>query len=126
MATPNIPLLRQTLAHIESHPQEWVQDSYRCQTGMCFAGWAVTLDGGQWYSPDPTSTYGDGLVARPDDPAVDVWPLGDGTRAILASARAQRILGLDGYQAEDLFASYNTLDDIRQIVAELCEQGGGS
>ena len=46
-ATINAPLLRQVLKQIETHPETWYQAEYRCESGMCFAGWACELTGGQ-------------------------------------------------------------------------------
>lgn len=37
----NEKLLLETLAYIETHPQDWEQGSWRCGTGMCFAGHAA-------------------------------------------------------------------------------------
>lgn len=123
--TPNVDLLRRTLAHIETHPELWDQTRWRtetenCGTAYCFAGWAATLDGGQWYSDDPGSACGDDLLAVDEDGEY-VMALKDGTLVTDIQARAERILGLTESQAEMLFYSLNTLDDLRGIVAELCE-----
>lgn len=115
---PNVALLRQTLAHIETHPEEWNQQVYRCRTGMCFAGWAVELDGGQWAAePDHVDRHvsDEDLLPRPDDPANHIV---DGL--VDVRDRAERILGLHGDQAFDLFDANNTLPMLRQIVSELC------
>lgn len=112
---PNVKLLRETLAHIEAEPEKWDQSVYRCETGMCFAGWAVTLDGGRWKTrPDE-----DGhalLVAEAEDDEIS-RKMGD----IHAADRAHRILGLTDGQADALFEGDNTLDDLRAIVNAICE-----
>jgi hypothetical protein len=41
---PN-PLLRETLEYIESHPEDWDQRDWICDTGMCFFGHALMLSG---------------------------------------------------------------------------------
>jgi hypothetical protein len=109
--TPNVPLLRKTLEHIEAHPQEWDQVRWRCESGMCFAGTAADLDGAQWL-------YGAGpmLRRREDDPADDRYA----PDRLHVRTRAQHILGISEDQADDLFEATNTLDDLRRIVGELC------
>lgn len=115
MPTPNTGLLKQTLAHIEANPNEWEQEFYRCETGMCFAGWAAQLAGGKW-ADDPDGSY---LVAEPEDPTEER----DGDLIDIVF-RARRILGLTGKQASKLFAAYNDITDLRRIVAELCAEAG--
>lgn len=121
----NVPLLTQTLAHIEANPSEWDQTWYRCDTGMCFAGWAAQLAGGKWHTSDPDlfddlDSY---LIAEPgDDPATTTLVDGSGVRVVFAPTRARRLLGLSSSQACELFASGNRLDDLRRIVARLVEE----
>ncbi len=51
--TPNLPLLRKVLGHIDNHPREWNQSTWgmqtqsetACSTAHCVAGWAVVFDG---------------------------------------------------------------------------------
>lgn len=119
--TVNVELLDRTLAHVETHESEWNQTVWRCRTGMCFAGWAVTLDGGTWAYPetamwdqestDPRAC----LLADSDDPPGDI----DDDDVVHVDDRARRVLGLNYEQGEDLFSSYNTLDDLRRIVADI-------
>lgn len=102
----NIELLDQTMAHIEAHPREWHQRHWRCGTGMCFAGHAATLAGGQW-------------VTGPDD-FMSEYLAGDSVGDVeWAPVRAARLLGLDEDQSDYLFAGSNTIEDLRRIVAEL-------
>jgi len=115
---PNVDLLKRTLAHIESHPEEWHQEHYRCGSGMCFAGWAATLAGGLWavedVDDDEESGDTDMLVAEPGEAKADE----DGN--VWAFNRAQRILGLSSDQACVLFGSDNSLDELRGMVRYLC------
>lgn len=128
--TPNVPLLKQTLARIEANPAEWTQDSWRCGAGMCFAGWATQIDGGIWYTDDPDSNNrwvgwtprAAALVAEAADHPEDVQEADGRVRVIHIRERAQRILGLDKDRADELFDSGNSLGDIRRIVGELCEE----
>jgi hypothetical protein len=126
VSTPNVELLKRTLAKIETLPvreneQSWDQTAYRCETGMCFAGWTCELTGGQWAGPvfNSLSSF---LVATPDDNPDELTTVSGGPAVIRARHRAQRVLGLDADQSIYLFSEYNTLDHLRRIVAELCEQ----
>jgi hypothetical protein len=121
MPTPNVALLKQTLAHIEANPHEWNQGEYRCETGMCFAGWAAILAGGQWENADPETGDVEYLVIEPDDEIAYVFDGG-----IHVKWRAQRILGLTVDQRILLCAGSNTLDDLRSIVAEIIAGAGES
>ena len=110
MPNPNAPLLLKTLAYIETHPEEWDQTVWFCGSAACFAGHAVLLDGGK-VSNDRW------LLPREDDPPADRWDARDGE--VYVELRARRILGLTEEQAERLFASYNTLDELRAQVFRL-------
>ena len=104
--TKNIPLLKQVLAHIEANPETWRQDSWRCETGFCFAGWTAELTGAKWARPekqlDPNVLRGDGESEHVAD-------------------YAQRVLGLEENEADLLFSMFRTLDDLRRMVAEFEE-----
>lgn len=115
--TPNVVLLKETLAEIELNPESWDQDDWR----TCFAGHAVTLAGGRWHdemyllpeADDPDEDIDRGCscsACKPRPPAVHVWH------------RARRILGLDYDEAWALFRESNTLEDLPQIIGEICEQ----
>lgn len=41
---------------IEADPKHWKQDTYRCRTGHCFAGFVVAAAGGMWM---PKNGYND-------------------------------------------------------------------
>lgn len=45
--TPNLPLLRKILDHIDAHPEEHDQETWEsaCGTTRCVAGWALHFDG---------------------------------------------------------------------------------
>ncbi|MEO7078798.1 MAG: hypothetical protein ABIY38_07885 [Rhodococcus sp. (in: high G+C Gram-positive bacteria)] len=43
---------------IRKNPAEWNQVSWRCQSGMCFAGWVAASSGARWDRPeDPDDEY---------------------------------------------------------------------
>lgn len=105
--TPNVPLLRKVLEHIEAHPQEWEQSEWRCETGMCFAGTCVDILGAKWaYPADINDT---------DLAALIEW---DGERRTCWDV-ARSELGLTDDQVGRLFRAENTLDDLRRYVAAL-------
>lgn len=117
MTGPNTSLLLRTLEHIETHPEEWVQSSWRCDTVMCFAGHAATIDGGQWATHRVDTSH---LIERPGDRSDREYGAPEGM--IHAADRARHILGLDCRQADALFDSDNTLDDLRAHVYRLTGQ----
>lgn len=105
--TPAAALLRQTLAHIEANPAEWNQRTY----AACFANHAARLAGGRALDPN-----GMILAAENGEPSLVAR---DGSRFVGVHPRAQRVLGLDDAQAEDLFSGDNDLDDLRDQVRDL-------
>jgi hypothetical protein len=120
-----IALAQRVRAQIEAHPQRWTQDAWRCETGMCFAGWAVELSGRQWAGP-PTSRPGRSyVIALPDDEAhgCDVWghQNDDGTVVSVTAAYAVAgwLLGLDFNEANALFYGGNDLADLRAYVEQI-------
>lgn len=117
---PNVDLLRQTLAHIEAHPEGWYQKEFRCRSGMCFAGWSAELSGGLW-AFGPGDYYADLLRAESDDPPEDVQVV-YGQHVVSAHQRAARLLGLEFRQSLRLFVADNKLPDLRRIVGELCSE----
>lgn len=113
----NVELLDRTLAQIESDPSHWEQRAYRCESGLCFAGWAAVLAGAKWAEPDVA--WSSLVVAEEADPERWIRDHEGVGLVIHVHERAQRVLGIDDVDAEELFAGRNTLDDLRRIVAEL-------
>jgi hypothetical protein len=118
--TPDTELLAETMEFIETHPDEWDQGIW-FGSPCCFAGIALELAGiaidDEW-----------------EDVAVDDMPehlrpaamerTGEhGTIGVGTAARL--VLGLDD-RAGGLFAGSNDLDDLRRIVAELCDETVGA
>lgn len=102
---PDIDLLHKVLGLIEEHPNEWKQEHWRCESGMCFAGWTVVATGAQFASNDP-SNRGYQMVTTSDGFAEDI------------EIYAMEALGLSGLQAGRLFDWGNNLDDLRRLVAD--------
>jgi len=106
----NKDLLRETLAYIEAHPEEWDQTKWICESVACFAGRACLLSGDRPIF-DPKWRFEAMRVA-----------VGELGHDVGVRRRATDLLGIDEWQADDLFAQKNTLNDLRRIVAELCER----
>lgn len=87
----NADLATRTLAAIEADPAHWYQGAWisECGTKFCFAGWAVRLH--------------DGV-----DPGIST-PI---------QSKAETALGIDTWTAAPLFASQNTLQELREMVAD--------
>lgn len=45
MTTPNAELAYRVLDHIDAHPESWIQKTWWCGSGGCFAGWTAELSG---------------------------------------------------------------------------------
>lgn len=116
---PNATLLNLTLDHILAHPETWNQLLFRCETGMCFAGWACELDGGKWAFPLGAGCNNETfLVACDDDDAGDTFEL-DGQEVVDVEIRARRILGVTEDQGDELFQADNDILDLRRMVGQL-------
>lgn len=100
----NIALLDAAIEQIELHPETWQQRHWRCETGMCVAGWIVTLAGDEWASAP-------GLGA---EEFVRV-----NGRLVHAEIRAMKLLGISFSPA--LFDAENTLEDIKRFRDEMAE-----
>lgn len=145
---PNIALLDKVLDQIQL-TDEWSQGDWRnvinynevrdekadrCKTAMCFAGWAVELDGGKWlYSNKELAraiinnqTYRtDALHATAEEIRAKTYyltdhSLTDGQVPVVdAESRARSILGLTTIEADSLFRGENSLEDLKRIVGDI-------
>lgn len=121
--TPNVPLLKQTLAHIEAHPTAWNQDAWceetDCGTAYCFAGHAIVLHGAHFAVDQDGDALGEWVAPPGRDPAdKDLW--------VPTAAYAAKLLGLRMPYGvlPPLFQASNTLDDLRRMVDEICQEAG--
>jgi len=131
-ASPNrgLALLDEAIGQIESG-KDWNQGQWRCQTGMCVAGWVAQLAGGKW-ATRADDWYSYALIAEPEDQegVITLEPDGIlpsyGRKVVGAMYRATRLLGPD--LTEDdcgrLFAGDNGVDDIRAIRDGIAERLG--
>lgn len=81
------------------HSGEWDQNVYVCGTSRCVAGKTVLEEGG-------TDWFGS-TIRRPD-----------GGRTFI-ERWARKILGLNEDEAWALFDPKNTVDDLREVVADI-------
>lgn len=104
-----------------ARPSEWNQATWRCGTGMCFAGHAAAMTGRLFSDPEDNGIQSDVLIS---DGRIGVafasevvqYPRGTVLYDIPEFARRQ--LGLTQDQADLLFESDNTLTDIRNLIDE--------
>lgn len=115
MTSPNTAELVAIYQHIKAHPEEWRQGWWgrrtQCGTAFCFGGHAAVRAGAklQWrpsIDADMAAVEAIDFVTTPDG----------GTELI--DEFAARVLGLDDGDADLLFAAFNDLDDIRQLITE--------
>lgn len=117
----NNKLLEETLQHIKEHPESWNQATWRCETGMCFAGTAVSLAGGQWLT-EPSDLYSDAVLPVDDDKLISAVSkavaseLPPGTLYTAADVRAAAVLDINDSQASALFDYDNTLGVLTALV----------
>lgn len=117
-----LALLDAAIAQIEAHPETWEQGTWRCESGMCVAGWTATLAGGEWaYPPNAEGSKSAFLVPVPGDSARDIRNTSHGP-AVFARFRAARLLGLfDAFPL--IFEPENDLAEIRRLRDEMVNLG---
>ena len=107
----NVELLQKTLDTIKAKPQHWDQTKWHCGTSHCFAGFAELI-------AHKVSIDTDEEVLKDDlrffSPRFDDWS---------TSEHATELLGISDDDAETLFASYRTLEDLEEMVASLIKYG---
>ena len=96
----NEQLARNALKRIKENPAEWRQDDWRCESGMCFAGYVAMEAGARWcddWSP---------AVRTPNGAYTHVQVF------------AQEVLGIDEYhgQKEHLFTSTNSISTLERLI----------
>jgi hypothetical protein len=94
--------LLQTLEMVKANPQHWDQTHWHCGTSHCFAGFVHLL---QKELPVDTS----------DDLMIKIFYTSEGR----FRNTAKDWLGLTEEEADNLFYSFNTIEDLERIVAEI-------
>jgi hypothetical protein len=97
------------LAQIEMHPETWNQQQWRCDTGMCLAGWMGQLsDQVTWENPNDHHNFA--VVGRDG-----AWnTVGDW------AAHALGFEDVFAPNADALFHDSNSIEDLRAGVKALC------
>lgn len=100
------------IAHIEAHPEEYAQETYRrntgCGTVLCFAGHVANIAGIEWRGS---------ADSRESDVVLDA----EGNGIPVATA-VSKMLGVEYYVAYNRFFDTSlSLDEIKAAVATLPE-----
>lgn len=148
LPTPNLPLLRKVLNHIDEHPEEWNQQNwmtrfspllnagdtvdvgYRkvtvpaCGTAFCIAGHALHMSGYEFSNyPEKNKSYWE-LGAKISSEALDLPGAGVGASGIATSEAAEKLLGLTPDEAFALFAASNTRSTVQHYAEMIAERAG--
>lgn len=121
--TPNLPLLRKVLDHIDAHPDEWYQATWgiqtersACGTAFCIAGHAIAMSGEHVVSFD---SGGSMLVDGEDYIVVE------GVGEVEAPEYiGSRLLGLTSEEADDLFAGNCTREAVQRHAEAIAARAG--
>lgn len=113
--TPNLEAMAVVRDYIAGHPEEWYQSGWRCSSGMCFAGHGAQMAGGRWLSAADKGHVASLLVPEPTEVEADL-AFED---RIHVSERAERIFGLNAFQAAALFSAENDLLAIDMVIADI-------
>lgn len=111
----DVKALRKTMNEVEraakrrSGSRRWTpgtQESYRCKTGMCFAGHGLALTDARWAHPKATDSFADDLTTAPSK-----W---------FGVADCREVMevhyGLTEGEADTMFDANNDLNDLRFMV----------
>ena len=115
----NVELLQKTLDAIKANPQHWDQTKWHCNTSHCFAGFAELISNNM-----PIDT--DSEVLESDANFADMYTTISGGYAQtvwLAQDNARDLLGISVDDAGILFAGYNSLSDLEDMVQHLIDHG---
>lgn len=121
----NAPLAKKLLEWLEEH-QEWNGGMLYhqkvwaakadCGTALCAAGATVWLAAGEFSWAGYNSTSEVELASLPEE-------IREGSRGVMGIPQAaQALLGIDRDTAWSLWASHNSLDDIKAILVPLIEK----
>jgi hypothetical protein len=117
LPTPNLPLLRKVLDHIDAHPEEWDQEVYGtltdaspCGTAFCVAGHALNMVGRFTLGNHPN-----GGTMMLDGRAALGAEVGDA---------AADLLGLTEAERRALFSMFNSRESVQYAAERIAERAG--
>lgn len=122
---PNAPLLRGTMNHILTHPDEhnqlgWILEA-DCGTTRCFAGTALHLakqdTNLEWYDL-VSGTFGSEVLFMNGGGREATGFVGGGS----IRDAAIELLGLTPRQAHELFRTNATIEELQATVDQLCAE----
>jgi hypothetical protein len=143
-----VDLLDEVIRQIEQHPENWYQGDWArakvetdendefptltkveleaavptsCGTAMCVAGWAAHLTGAKidWHPTYSEVVVDFGVSSLYRLSGFVANTVNNNTQEIETYAR--RVLGLNSFDASELFAPHNDLDDIRRLRARMAQ-----
>lgn len=62
--TFNSSLAHRVMEQIRRAPERHTQEEWRCESGMCFAGWVAELQGYEWANEEPNGLWGSHAVLK--------------------------------------------------------------
>lgn len=135
----NADLADEVIAVIEAMPERWDQEAWAmskkcpdpekdileegwsCETGMCFAGWAVAIGHElEWIDTDSRIYPGCFAIPAGEAEIPSLMPARESyVQGMTIAQAATYLLGITEYEADRLFYSGNNLEDIKQRVERL-------
>jgi hypothetical protein len=119
--TTNPQLVRAGLTRVETHLDEWDQGTWaartECGTKYCYAGHVLLEVGAQINVEDGTVRV-DSLPEQYRDRF--------GREFVEVSLAAKTVLQVDDVTADRLFHGSNSLDELRELVGEICGDAGAA
>lgn len=102
---------------IEKNHESWNQESWRCKTGMCYAGWTIEMSPeAEWVLPLDEAYDEDGY------PKFNAFDVRLGNEVLEVRVAAARLLGIhETDHIGPLFGAANTLDAIKAVLTRLDE-----
>ena len=120
---PDIEKLQRTVQFIKDHPEKHQQEVWSCDTGACFAGWAVLLHGWQQavWGPDHLDYAGTAVHGQVVPDGMDPTYVVDRAKRTSQWVRdvAVKELDLKYEEAQLMFHGSNTIDVLELMVKDI-------
>ena len=101
----NFEVANDVVAFLEEHPDQHKQDVWRCQTGMCFAGWTAERIGLEWENKVTQGNWTDGNLKNKQH----------------VSNVIQEFYGFTIDEADCVFDVGNTVEDIKWAIKTIAD-----